>query len=104
MDGTIVRLPKMARIPFKWKVRKQGHTPVVPSRGLCGDHPRGSHAIVTCNPYRYIDHPDSLETELLVQHIKDLKVGRSIEQPLYNLTTHQRMKETKKVEPREIII
>ena len=50
------------------------------------------------------DHPDSLETELLVQHIKDLKVGRSIEQPLYNFATHQRMKETKKVEPREIII
>ena len=50
------------------------------------------------------DHPDSLETELLVQHIKDLKVGRSIEQPLYNFATHQRMKETKKVEAREIII
>ena len=50
------------------------------------------------------DHPDSLETELFVQHIKDLKVGRVIEQPLYNFATHQRMKETKKVEPREIII
>ncbi len=50
------------------------------------------------------DHPDSLETELFVRHIKDLKVGRVIEQPLYNFATHQRMKETKKVEPREIII
>lgn len=50
------------------------------------------------------DHPDSLETELFVRHIKDLKVGRVIEQPLYNFATHQRMKETKKLEPREIII
>ena len=50
------------------------------------------------------DHPDSLETELLVQHIKDLKVGKAVEQPLYNFATHQRMKETKKVEPREIIM
>lgn len=50
------------------------------------------------------DHPDSLETELLVQHIKDLKVGKAVEQPMYNFATHQRMKETKRVEPREIIM
>lgn len=50
------------------------------------------------------DHPDSLETDLLVRHLKDLRDGRSIAQPIYNFTTHQRLKETRCVEPREIII
>lgn len=50
------------------------------------------------------DHPDSLETDLLVEHIKLLKTGKSIEQPLYNFATHQRMQETRRVEPKEIII
>ena len=50
------------------------------------------------------DHPDSLETDLLVRHLKELRDGRSIEQPIYNFTTHQRLKESRSVEPREIII
>jgi uridine kinase len=50
------------------------------------------------------DHPDSLETELLVQHIKVLKSGHSIEQPLYNFATHSRMMETRHLEPKDIII
>jgi uridine kinase len=50
------------------------------------------------------DHPDSLETSLLVQHIKDLKNGKSVEQPLYNFATHSRMKETRHLEPKNIII
>jgi uridine kinase len=50
------------------------------------------------------DHPDSLETSLLVQHIKDLKNGNSVEQPLYNFATHSRMKETRHLEPKNIII
>lgn len=50
------------------------------------------------------DHPDSLETDLLVHHLKELRDGRSIQQPIYNFTTHQRLRETHSVEPREIII
>jgi uridine kinase len=50
------------------------------------------------------DHPDSLETSLLVEHIKSLKSGKAIEQPLYNFTTNLRMKETRHLEPKEIII
>jgi uridine kinase len=50
------------------------------------------------------DHPDSLETDLLVRHLKDLRDGRPIQQPMYNFTTHQRLKEARTVEPREIII
>jgi len=50
------------------------------------------------------DHPDSLETPLLIRHIQDLKRGRSIEQPIYNFTTHRRLEATRTLVPREIII
>ncbi|MBI4427878.1 MAG: uridine kinase [Ignavibacteriales bacterium] len=50
------------------------------------------------------DHPDSLETGLLVQHMTLLRDGTAIEQPMYSFTTHRRFKETHRVEPKEIII
>ncbi len=50
------------------------------------------------------DHPNSLETDLLIEHLRQLKTGRSIHQPMYNFTTHERMKETKSVDPKEIVI
>ncbi len=50
------------------------------------------------------DHPDSLETSLLVRHIKDLKKEVAVDQPLYNFTTHSRMKECRRLEPKDIII
>ncbi len=50
------------------------------------------------------DHPDSLETDLLVDHLTLLKQGVSIEQPIYNFTTHRRLDSMRTVTPREIII
>lgn len=50
------------------------------------------------------DHPDSLETDFLVQQLRHLRDGNPINQPIYNFTTHQRLKETRVVEPKEIII
>jgi uridine kinase len=50
------------------------------------------------------DHPNSLETDLLIQHLHALKAGQSIDQPIYNLATHRRLPETKRLEPKEIII
>lgn len=50
------------------------------------------------------DHPDSLETGLLIKHLIGLKAGRSIDQPLYNFTSHKRAKETRHVDPKAIII
>lgn len=50
------------------------------------------------------DHPDALETELLIEHIRMLSNGQSIEKPLYDFAEHTRMKETVKVDPRDIII
>jgi len=50
------------------------------------------------------DHPDSLETSLLVRHIRELRLGRVVQQPMYDFTTHRRLEPTKRLEPREIII
>ena len=49
------------------------------------------------------DHPDSLESSLMVRHLMQLKTGESIRQPLYNYTTHSRRKELKDNEPKPII-
>ena len=50
------------------------------------------------------DHPNSLETELLVRHLEELRSGRSVEQPIYNFTTHKRLNSTRRLDPKEIII
>jgi uridine kinase len=50
------------------------------------------------------DHPDALETSLLITHLQQLKNGSSIEQPLYEYNTYQRLKETKRLLPRQVII
>lgn len=50
------------------------------------------------------DHPDSLEFDLLVEHVKKLKRGEPIEQPIYSYLTCARSAETIHVEPRPVII
>ncbi len=50
------------------------------------------------------DHPDSLETTLLVEHLKQLRQGQAVEIPVYDFATHTRRPETRRVEPRPIII
>ena len=50
------------------------------------------------------DHPDSLETSLLIKHIKQLKRGKAIEMPVYDFTTHSRRSETIHVEPKPIVL
>ncbi len=50
------------------------------------------------------DHPESLESDLMVQHINQLKEGRSVELPVYDFTTHSRTDRTVHVEPRPIIL
>jgi len=50
------------------------------------------------------DHPDALESELLVEHLKQLRAGHPVEVPLYDFTTHTRRPETRRVEPRRVIL
>ncbi|MFR7350042.1 uridine kinase [Peptoniphilus sp.] len=50
------------------------------------------------------DHPFAFDNELLVQQLKDLIDGKSIEKPVYDFSIHNRTKETKTVEPKDVII
>jgi uridine kinase len=50
------------------------------------------------------DHPESLETSLLIEHIKQLKDFQSIELPIYDFKTHTRTSLTHHVEPQPVIL
>ncbi len=50
------------------------------------------------------DHPDSLDTNLLIQHIKQLKILHSIELPIYDFKTHTRTSEFTHIEPQPVIL
>ena len=50
------------------------------------------------------DHPDSLETDLLVRQLSCLISGLPIEEPQYDFRTYTRMVETQHLEPRPVII
>jgi uridine kinase len=50
------------------------------------------------------DHPDALDNRLLIAHLQELKAGRPIQIPVYDFTTHVRTKETRRVEPRRVIL
>lgn len=50
------------------------------------------------------DHPDSIEWSLLVHHLKELKSGKSIEQPIYSYLTCTRADETIPVKPCKVVI
>lgn len=50
------------------------------------------------------DHPSAFDWNLLIQHIKDLRSGRAIEQPTYSYLECNRQSETVHVEPCEVII
>ena len=50
------------------------------------------------------DHPDALDNELLVNHVRRLKAGEAIELPLYDFKTNSRLNETRSVESKPIVI
>lgn len=50
------------------------------------------------------DHPSSLETELMIRHIKALKNGYQVEVPIYDFTRHIRKEETRQVNAKKVIL
>ena len=50
------------------------------------------------------DSPESLETDLMIEHIKRLKAGESIECPVYDYTIHNRSDQVTVIEPRPVMI
>jgi uridine kinase len=50
------------------------------------------------------DHPRAIDFDLLVQHLKDLKKGKIIDQPVYSFVTHNRTDDTVTTHPRKVMI
>jgi len=50
------------------------------------------------------DHPDSLETGLMVEHVRALREWRAVDIPIYDFTTHARTAATRRIEPQPVIL
>jgi uridine kinase len=50
------------------------------------------------------DHPDAVDNELLINHLKKLNAGEPVELPIYDFKTHSRLPATTRVEPKPIVI
>ena len=50
------------------------------------------------------DHPDAIETELLVAHLVALRAGRGVDLPQYDYREHARRRETRRVEPAPVVV
>lgn len=50
------------------------------------------------------DHPESLETDLLIEHLQKLRQGQSVECPVYDFSQHNRSKETITIKPSRVIV
>jgi uridine kinase len=50
------------------------------------------------------DHPNSLDTELLIEHVRRLKNSEAIDLPVYDFKTHSRTSITQRIEPRPVVM
>ncbi len=50
------------------------------------------------------DHPDAFDTDLFLQHIRDLKRGAAVDCPVYDFTIHNRTEETVKIRPARVLV
>jgi len=50
------------------------------------------------------DHPDSLETDLMVEHLRQLRAGKTVDVPVYDFSTHSRCKATTPMKPNSVIL
>ena len=50
------------------------------------------------------DHPNSMDRDLLIQHLKDLKNGKAVDIPVYSYVDHTRTGEAKHSTPKKIVI
>jgi len=54
---------------------------------------------------RNFDHPDSLESELIIEHVRGLAQGKTIQRPVYDFSTHSRVAgEFEAVEPSKFVL
>ncbi len=77
------------------------HITYIPHDAYYRDH---SHLSPQQRDQVNYDHPDSLETELLIEHLQELRAGHAVEIPVYDFTTHTRTQQTRHVEPARVIL
>ena len=53
---------------------------------------------------RNYDHPESLQTDLLVEHVRQLRDGHAVDVPIYDFAAHLRTDKTERVEPARILL
>ena len=73
---------------------------------LCHDfyYKSNDHLVLEERKKLNYDHPNSFDTEMMIQDIKSLKQGRTIQRPVYDFVAHTRAEETVCVEPKKVII
>lgn len=93
-----------------------GKTTVV--KKILEQFPKGEVAILSHDSYYFdnsnlsleerrkknFDHPDSIEFDLMINHVKKLRKGEPVNEPIYSFITCTRSAETKFVEPQKVII
>lgn|SRR3989338_8774867 len=62
------------------------------------DLPLAAHGL------RNWDHPDALETDLMIQHVAALKSGQAVNLPVYDFTTHTRTTRERRIEPQPVVV
>ena len=50
------------------------------------------------------DHPDAFENDLMIEHLKQLKAGKTVRCPVYDYTVHNRSKDTVLIKPAKVIL
>ena len=63
-----------------------------------------SHVPVEKRQYINFDHPDAFDTDMMIEHLQQLREGHAIECPTYDYTIHNRAEETITIEPRKVIV
>jgi uridine kinase len=80
----------------------------MPGRCVIVDHDAyyrdQSHLSPAERAYINYDHPASLESSLLVEHLRALRAGNPIDVPIYDYANHARSAQTRRVEPARVII
>ena len=79
----------------------QGHVAVLGQDSYYSDN---SHMSFEERQKINYDHPRAIDFDLLNQHIKDLKAGKQIHEPVYSYITHSRTEDYKVVHPKDVII
>jgi uridine kinase len=93
-----------------------GKTTVV--KKIIEKFPKGEVAVLSHDSYYYdnsdlsleerrkknFDHPNSIEFDLMVEHVKELKKGNAIHEPIYSFITCIREEKTKLVQPRHVLL